>query len=32
MKPDLTLHEGLPAGRDPRGMTQDELREAATSL
>ena len=28
MKPGLTLHEGNPAGRDPREMTQDELREA----
>jgi hypothetical protein len=28
MKPGLKLHEGRPAGRDPREMTQDELREA----
>ena len=28
MKPGLTLHEGDPAGRDPRKMTQDELRKA----
>src|SRR5882724_3318681 len=28
MKPGFTLHEGEPAGRDPRKMTQDELREA----
>src|ERR1700738_101761 len=28
MKPGLMLHEGDPAGRDPRKMTRDELREA----
>src|ERR1700738_1208112 len=28
MKPGLMLHEGDPAGRDPRKMTQDELRGA----
>src|ERR1700730_3789077 len=28
MKPGLTLYEGHPAGRDPREMTQNELREA----
>jgi hypothetical protein len=28
MKPGLKLHQGHPAGRDPREMTQDELREA----
>jgi hypothetical protein len=28
MKPGLIPHEGHPAGRDPREMTQDELREA----
>jgi hypothetical protein len=26
MRPGRTLHGGDPAGRDPRGMTQDELR------
>ena len=28
MQPGLKLHQGHPAGRDPREMTQDELREA----
>ena len=28
MRPGLKLHQGSPAGRDPREMTQDELREA----
>jgi hypothetical protein len=28
MKPGLKLHQGYPAGRDPREMTQDQLREA----
>jgi len=28
MRPGLKLHQGYPAGRDPREMTQDELREA----
>jgi hypothetical protein len=28
MKPILTLHQGHPAVRDPRKMTQDELKEA----
>jgi hypothetical protein len=28
MKPGLKIHQGHPAGRDPREMTQDELREA----
>jgi hypothetical protein len=28
MKPGLKLHRGHAAGRDPRDMTQDELREA----
>lgn len=28
MKPGLKLHQGHPAGRDPREMTQGELREA----
>jgi hypothetical protein len=29
MKPGLTLHEGHPAGCDPREMTRDELRAAS---
>jgi hypothetical protein len=28
MRPGLKLHQRSPAGRDPREMTQDELREA----
>jgi hypothetical protein len=28
MKPGHKLHRGHPAGRDPREMTRDELREA----
>ena len=28
MKPGLKIHQGHPAGRDPREMTQDELRDA----
>jgi len=28
MKPGLKMHEGHPAGRDPREMTQDELKAA----
>jgi hypothetical protein len=28
MKPGLKLHQGRPAGRDPRKMTQRDLREA----
>src|SRR5215469_17810389 len=28
MKPGLKLHQGHPAGRDPREMTPDDLREA----
>ena len=28
MRPGLKLHQGHPAGRDPRDMTQDELRAA----
>jgi hypothetical protein len=28
MRAGLKLHQGSPAGRDPREMTQDELREA----
>ena len=28
MKPGIKLYQGHPAGRDPREMTQDELREA----
>ena len=28
MKPGLKLHQGHPVGRDPREMTQDELRAA----